>query len=310
MFARSNTSPQRLRLSRRSSKAFTHLLKSADQGPPPLGEVAAQRPEGASALTVDAANTASGGAAPSVGFADSSPRGGASWQSGFCESRGSSPRKRAALKGVRLGMTRVGVILLALMACGTTAAAAAEPATAAPCDAAVYRQLDFWLGRWQVYDGDSGRLVATDRIEKRLGGCVVEQNMTFVTDMYRRPGVAYRLAGASTSRFDGQQWLQIWVDNQWGAITMAGAADKDGSMVFNTIIPSRGRDVRLVWQPQPEGAVRILQYVAPTGSGKWEKYGDLLYRPDPRSGRPPQAPGSGSTPCRRSASTKGSRCLR
>jgi len=26
--------------------------------------------------------------------------------------------------------------------------------------------------------------------------------------------------------------------------------------------------------------VRILQYVAPAGSGKWVKYGDLIYRPN------------------------------
>ena len=185
---------------------------------------------------------------------------------------------------------------LALMGLGGSATGrAAEPARLKPCDAGPYRQFDFWLGDWRVYDGTNGQLVAKDHIETQFEGCVVQQTLTFVTDMYRRPGVTYRLAGASTSRFDGQQWLQLWVDNQWGAIIMSGAAAKDGSMVLNTVIPSRGRDVRLVWKREPGGVVRILQYVAPKGSGKWSQYGDLIYRREP-GGRVPQASGRSSTP--------------
>jgi len=161
---------------------------------------------------------------------------------------------------------------------GQSAAQAADPALTKPCDAAPYHQFDFWLGDWRVYDGANGQLVAKDHIGSQFAGCVVQQTLTFVTDMYRKPDVAYRLAGASTSRFDGQQWLQLWVDNQWGAIIMKGAPTKDGDMVLDTVIPSRGRDVRLIWKRQPGGVVRILQYVADTGSGKWEQYGDLIYR--------------------------------
>jgi hypothetical protein len=38
--------------------------------------------------------------------------------------------------------------------------------------------------------------------------------------------------------------------------------------------------VKLVYENHPDGTVRILQYVAPAGSGKWVKYGDLIYRPN------------------------------
>jgi len=175
-------------------------------------------------------------------------------------------------------------------------AGAAEPVATKPCDAAPYHQLDFWLGDWRVYDGTNGQLVAKDHIETQYAGCVVQQTMSFVTDMYRKPGVAYRLAGASTSRFDGQQWLQLWVDNQWGAIIMKGAPSKDGDMVLDTVIPSRGRDVRLIWKREPGGVVRILQYVAPTGSGKWEQYGDLIYRREAVGAAATQASSGASTP--------------
>jgi hypothetical protein len=161
---------------------------------------------------------------------------------------------------------------------GTTAL---EQTTApATCDTPQHHQLDFWVGNWQVFDAATNQLVAFERVEKHSEGCIVQENLTFLTDMYRRPGVKYRLAGIGVNRFDGENWLQMWADNQWGAIFLRGAPDADGNMVFVTVIPSRKRDVKLVYENRSDGTVRILQYVAPAGSGKWVKYGDLIYRPN------------------------------
>ena len=158
---------------------------------------------------------------------------------------------------------------------------ALEQTTApATCDTPQHHQLDFWVGDWQVFDAATNQLVAFERVEKHSEGCIVLENLTFLTDMYRRPGVKYRLAGIGVNRFDGENWLQMWADNQWGAILLRGAPDADGNMVFVTVIPSRKRDVKLVYENRPDGTVRILQYVAPAGSGKWVKYGDLIYRPN------------------------------
>ena len=158
---------------------------------------------------------------------------------------------------------------------------ALEQTTApATCDTPQHHQLDFWVGDWQVFDAATNQLVAFERVEKHSEGCIVQENLTFLTDMYRRPGVKYRLAGIGVNRFDGENWLQMWADNQWGAIFLRGAPDADGNMVFVTVIPSRKRDVKLVYENRPDGTVRILQYVAPAGSGKWVKYGDLIYRPN------------------------------
>lgn len=158
---------------------------------------------------------------------------------------------------------------------------ALEQTTApATCDTPQHHQLDFWVGNWQVFDAATNQLVAFERVEKHSEGCIVQENLTFLTDMYRRPGVKYRLAGIGINRFDGENWLQMWADNQWGAIFLRGAPDADGNMVFVTVIPSRKRDVKLVYENRPDGTVRILQYVAPAGSGKWVKYGDLINRPN------------------------------
>jgi hypothetical protein len=180
---------------------------------------------------------------------------------------------------------------LALLVAAVTAHAEArapleQSAAPATCDTPEHHRLDFWLGDWQVFDGTTNELVAVDHIEKHSEGCIIQQTMTFLTDMYRRPGVGHRLSGMSISRFDGEQWVQMWADNQWGAILFraapasAGSTGSAGAVVFVTAIPSRKRDVKLVYDSRPDGSVRILQYVAPFGSGKWVQYGDLVYRPN------------------------------
>lgn len=166
-------------------------------------------------------------------------------------------------------------------ASSTRAAVSGAPAGSPPtCNGAPFHALDFWIGAWQVFDADTSRLVAFDRVDKRAAGCIIEEHLHFLTDLYRRPGVSRRLAGISISRFDGERWLQMWADNQWGAIALRSVAINPDKLVFETVIPSRGRDVRLVYQRLPDGEARIRQYVAPTGSGRWTQYGNLLYRPN------------------------------
>ena len=158
-------------------------------------------------------------------------------------------------------------------------ASAPVPAAGA-CDGPQHHQFDFWVGNWQVFDAQTRQLVAIDRIEKHSQGCIVQQNLTFVTDMYRRPGATYRLAGIGVNRFDGEAWVQLWADNMWGAIAMRGTVDEHGALVFKSILPSRNRDLKIIYEKRADGTVRNLEYVSPTGTGKWELYGDLIYRPN------------------------------
>jgi hypothetical protein len=160
------------------------------------------------------------------------------------------------------------------------APAAQTQSAAGACDTPQHHQFDFWVGDWQVFAAKSNQLVGYDRVEKHSHGCIVQQNLTMVTDLYRGPGLGYRMSGISVNRFDGDSWLELWADDTWGAIALRGTLDAHGSMVLTTLTPSRNRDLRLVWERRPDGSVRTLQYVAPAGSGKWELFGDLIYRPN------------------------------
>jgi hypothetical protein len=185
----------------------------------------------------------------------------------------------SAARRVRSPGVRAASLLAALAMLPPVAARAQEEIQVPPrCDTPAHHQLDFWVGEWQVFDSETKQLVAFDRVEKQYEGCVILEKLTFLTDMYRRPGLNVRLAGIAVNRFDGESWLQMWADNQWGAIVLRGKARAQGGMEFVTALPSRGRDVKLIYEPQPGGGLRIVQYVAPAASGKWVKFGDLSYR--------------------------------
>lgn len=188
------------------------------------------------------------------------------------------PARRALLTLRRPAMCAIGIA--ALVSLNEPVRGLEQAAAPVKCDTPAHHQLDFWVGEWQVFDAATKQLVAFDRVEKQYQGCIVQENLTFVTDMYRRPGSNVRLAGIAVNRFDGESWLQMWADNQWGAILLRGTATETGNMEFVSVIPSRGRDVKLVYEKHGDGTFRILQYVAAAGSGKWTRYGDLEYRPN------------------------------
>ena len=52
----------------------------------------------------------------------------------------------------------------------------AENTPSVRCTEPVYRQLDFWVGDWDVFDVGSPNKAAHARIDSILGGCVVRED--------------------------------------------------------------------------------------------------------------------------------------
>ncbi|TXC75570.1 hypothetical protein [Luteibaculum oceani] len=86
----------------------------------------------------------------------------------------------------------------------------------APCTGPNHTLLDFWVGDWALSWGDNK--VGTNKIEKILGGCVIEEN--FKGD----PGIP-NYYGKSVSSYDATdgKWKQVWVDNAGGWLDFVGA---------------------------------------------------------------------------------------
>jgi hypothetical protein len=126
-----------------------------------------------------------------------------------------------------LSLRALGLALLAF-AVGSTSVQSASAQQPAPCVAPEFRQLDFWLGEWDLTwpaPGDSLGGKGTNRIEKILDGCVIQEN--FSGDGPRA------LVGHSVSTYSVQEkkWKQTWVDNQGGYLALTGEL-KDGEMIL------------------------------------------------------------------------------
>jgi hypothetical protein len=82
-----------------------------------------------------------------------------------------------------------------------------------PCTATQQKQLDFWIGEWDLtWPGDKpGEVMhGTNSIKGIMDGCVVQENFS--------AGESGHLHGTSVSTFDlrSGMWKQTWVDNEGG----------------------------------------------------------------------------------------------
>lgn len=105
------------------------------------------------------------------------------------------------------------------------ASAGADPN---PCAAPEQRQLEFWVGEWDLTwpgekQGESAH--GTNSVRRVLETCVVEENFSGEAAMHLR--------GMSLSLYDTRagKWKQTWVDNEGGYLDFTGEF-KDGKMIL------------------------------------------------------------------------------
>jgi hypothetical protein len=149
---------------------------------------------------------------------------------------------------------------------------APSPTPPPPCSEPEYRQFDFWVGDWDVWT-PKGNLAGTNRIDRILGGCVLQENWKG----------ARGLTGYSFNTYDpgDQKWHQTWVDDQ-GTLLLLSGEFKDGKMVLSGATPARGTAKaalqRITWSPLPDGSVRQLWESSEDGGKTWTVAFDGNYR--------------------------------
>jgi hypothetical protein len=103
--------------------------------------------------------------------------------------------------------------LLFVAVCIAQQAGTAPTAPPNPCAAPEQKQLDFWVGEWDLTwpAEKQGELAhGTNSIHRQFDSCVVQENFS--------GGEAMHLRGMSVSIFDtrARKWKQTWVDNEGG----------------------------------------------------------------------------------------------
>ena len=129
--------------------------------------------------------------------------------------------------------------------------AADESATASPCQQdARFREFDFWVGDWNVHDGE-GTLQGENTISREERGCVLVERWQGVQGS----------TGMSINYLDKitDEWVQIWHAAGGYQIEIRGGLTGEGMLLRGTIhyigtgqtAPFRG-----LWTPLPDGRVR------------------------------------------------------
>ena len=116
------------------------------------------------------------------------------------------------------------------------AAVKEEPAAAAqsetppePCHEAEFRQLDFWVGEWDLsWDQPDGSQGQGSNVITRApyGNCVIMENFDGA------PTLPFKGMSVSTySKLVGE-WRQTWVDDQGGYFSLHGGPQDDGTFIL------------------------------------------------------------------------------
>jgi hypothetical protein len=142
------------------------------------------------------------------------------------------------------------------------------------CSSPESKQLDFWLGEWElsyVEDGKPGK--SRNRITKTLDGCAVLEEFTGA------PGTP--LDGRSVSTYDRltKRWKQAWVDNTASYLDFSGGM-QDGRMVFAREMQRDGKTIgqRMVFEDVQRDSLRWLWQKSQDGGKSWTTQWEIQYR--------------------------------
>lgn len=130
-----------------------------------------------------------------------------------------------------------------------------------------FRQLDFWLGQWDVrWDARAGLAAGqgSNTVTRTLGGCVVQE--AFVGG----PSTG-GLIGHSVSSFHAgaQRWRQTWVDNQGGHFALVGGPEGERFVLVASRLSDGTPVQRMVFEAITERSLTWRWQVTADGGSTW-----------------------------------------
>lgn len=140
------------------------------------------------------------------------------------------------------------------------------------CATPEYRQLDFWLGEWDVRAAGSPTATARSRISSAQDGCLIIEEYT-----------AGGFTGISLSFYDSatQLWHQSWMSNAGTAFYIEGRLSDEGAMVLTDaelpVSATVGTVNRVAWTPHDDGSVQQFWQTSTDGGESWNVIFDGSY---------------------------------
>lgn len=166
---------------------------------------------------------------------------------------------------------RTSVVSAIIFLAGLEGLAAGPVPPKVGCAAPEYRQFDFWIGDWDVFDVGNPAQVARARVDVILGGCVLREDYQ---DTNGHKGQSFTIYDATR-----KVWHQTWVTNRGQLLEIEGKLQGD-EMVLSGVDHSKGAPgtVRGVWKPV-QGNVRETAATSSDDGRTWKPWFDLMFRP-------------------------------
>jgi hypothetical protein len=133
---------------------------------------------------------------------------------------------------------------IAVMAMATNASAQTQQPQSPPCSTPEFRQMDFWVGTWDLYaSADRTQPLGVNVITREYASCVIQEQFTG-----NPPGQG--LIGHSVSMYHAQAglWRQTWVDNQGGYFALTGGPVGDDFVLTDTRIGESAPYLRMLYE--------------------------------------------------------------
>lgn len=161
------------------------------------------------------------------------------------------------------------------LAAAAQVASASPAAPPSPCNAPEFRQMDFWLGAWDVrWEASSGMAAGrgTNTITKAYGDCVIQE-------AFDGGPASGNLIGHSVSTYHAplKKWRQTWVDNQGGYFALVGGPEGNTFVLVSSRLQDNTPVQRMVFEDIKANALTWRWQKTPDGGKTWQDQWVIYY---------------------------------
>jgi ketosteroid isomerase-like protein len=138
------------------------------------------------------------------------------------------------------------------------------------CSAAAYREFDFWLGEWDVFEEGGSTREARATVTRIQNDCGLREQYDGADGS----------SGESMSMYDPStgEWQQTWLSNRGQVVFIQGTLQGQAMILSGTDHHAGSkRLVRGVWKPESAG-VRETAETSADGGKTWTPWFDLSFR--------------------------------
>lgn len=185
-------------------------------------------------------------------------------------------RNPAVVAPAHNGAMKIRILTAILAGAGGQALAQTPPPPTYGCDSPESKQLDFWVGEWElttVGAAPGAPNKSRNKVSRIMGGCVILEEFT--------GGAASKLDGHSVSAFDRatKQWKQTWVDNTASYLDFKGGL-VDGDMSFWREVEIQGKKVkqRMIWKDVKADSLKWLWQRSVDDGATWTTQWEIDYK--------------------------------